>query len=178
MGQVSTWENIILYSFVPQALAGVLAFAVLWIAHARALKIAGHRVCASSAIMRALQRSFCLFVGSDCRVATIDGWTIVRYLRRAEAPASLPQAWRDPVFGNRTSVLPLRSSVLLAAAWPTPRARLRRDHRLLAGRARLDGSPAIAGNAEKAVRSPLTSRASGCAADSSRCCFACWSRWS
>ena len=40
MGQVSTWESIILYSFVPQTLAALLAFVVLWMAHARAMKVA------------------------------------------------------------------------------------------------------------------------------------------
>ena len=38
MGQVSTWESILVYSFVPQALAGLVAFVFLWVAHARGMK--------------------------------------------------------------------------------------------------------------------------------------------
>src|SRR4051794_5215593 len=40
LGQLQTWENIILYSVAPVAAATLLAFAVLWIVHARALKFA------------------------------------------------------------------------------------------------------------------------------------------
>src|SRR5687767_10086336 len=40
MGQVETWQSIILYSFAPVALATLLAFIVLWTVHARALKFA------------------------------------------------------------------------------------------------------------------------------------------
>ena len=41
MGQLPTWKSIILYSFVPQTLAALLAFVLLWLAHARAMKVAG-----------------------------------------------------------------------------------------------------------------------------------------
>ena len=41
LGQVSTWLNMMLYSWVPTAIATLLAFAALWMTHARALKFAG-----------------------------------------------------------------------------------------------------------------------------------------
>src|SRR5579872_7329091 len=41
LGQFNTWLNLLTYSLAPVAAATVLAFAVLWIAHARALKFAG-----------------------------------------------------------------------------------------------------------------------------------------
>src|SRR5437879_11503187 len=41
LGQVDTWLSLYLYGFGPLAAATVLAFAALWIAHARALKFAG-----------------------------------------------------------------------------------------------------------------------------------------
>src|SRR5512135_130204 len=41
LGQFHTWLNMLAYSAAPVAAATLLAFAVLWIAHARALKFAG-----------------------------------------------------------------------------------------------------------------------------------------
>src|SRR5947209_20480815 len=41
LGQLKTWENILVYGFAPIALATLGAFIVLWIVHARALKFAG-----------------------------------------------------------------------------------------------------------------------------------------
>src|SRR5580698_11038124 len=40
LGQLDTWLSMLTYSFAPLAAATVLAFATLWIAHARALKFA------------------------------------------------------------------------------------------------------------------------------------------
>ena len=44
LGQFSTWLSMLYYSIAPVALATLLAFAALWIAHARALKFAGTRL--------------------------------------------------------------------------------------------------------------------------------------
>jgi len=41
LGQVETWLSMYLYSVGPLAVATLVAFASLWLAHARALKFAG-----------------------------------------------------------------------------------------------------------------------------------------
>jgi len=41
LGQFHTWLSILYYSLAPLTAATLLAFAALWIAHARALKFAG-----------------------------------------------------------------------------------------------------------------------------------------
>ena len=41
LGQLNTWLSMLTYSIMPLAGATALAFAVLWVAHARALKFAG-----------------------------------------------------------------------------------------------------------------------------------------
>ena len=41
MGQVETWFQMLSYGFVPVVLAALVGFAVLWLAHARGLKLAG-----------------------------------------------------------------------------------------------------------------------------------------
>ena len=41
LGQFRTWLSMLYYSLAPVAAATLLAFAVLWLAHARALKFAG-----------------------------------------------------------------------------------------------------------------------------------------
>src|ERR1019366_3936818 len=56
LGQFETWLSMLTYSVAPVAAATLLAFVVLWIAHARALKFAGvtmreHRVYTSPSIL-------------------------------------------------------------------------------------------------------------------------------
>src|SRR3954454_13012381 len=99
MGQLSTWENIILYSFVPQLLAGLIAFVVLWIAHARALKVAGTGL-REQRIYSRLATLALLFIALLLGFATIDGWTIIRYYGAQRAGVSAAGAWHDPVFGH------------------------------------------------------------------------------
>ncbi|MCL5742306.1 MAG: UPF0182 family protein [Acidobacteria bacterium] len=95
MGQVSTWLSMLTYQLAPLAAGTLLAFTVLWVAHARALKFAGaglseHPIYSKLAILGALLLGF--LVAS----ASIDTWTVVRYA--GAAPAE-PNAWRDSVFG-------------------------------------------------------------------------------
>ena len=99
MGQLSTWENIILYSFVPQVVAGLVAFLVLWMAHARALKIADTGLRHQRHYSR-IATIVLLFVGLIVGLATIDGWTIIRYLGAQRAGIGASAGWKDPVFGN------------------------------------------------------------------------------
>jgi uncharacterized membrane protein (UPF0182 family) len=44
LGQVSTWLSMMAYSVAPVTAAALLAFAALWVAHARAVKFAGSRL--------------------------------------------------------------------------------------------------------------------------------------
>ncbi len=95
MQQVETWLQMLSYNVIPVAGAAVLAFAALWVAHARGMKSAGtglrqHPVYAQVS-------TAALFVAALLLAsATVDGWTIVRWAgSRGAAPG-----WVDPVFGN------------------------------------------------------------------------------
>src|SRR5262245_14955199 len=44
LGQFPTWLTMVFYSLAPKGAAAILAFVVLWVAHARALKFAGTRL--------------------------------------------------------------------------------------------------------------------------------------
>jgi uncharacterized protein len=98
MGQLPTWESIIIYSFVPQTLAALLAFVLLWLAHARAMKVAGTSLREQPTYARVA--SLALFVlACILGAVTIDGWTIIRFLGAQRAGVAAG-AWRDPVFGH------------------------------------------------------------------------------
>jgi uncharacterized protein len=98
MGQVPTWIEILIYSAAPVAAATLLAFAALWLAHARALKFAGTRLGAhrTYAVLSTLVLLFVSWVVSS---GVIDTWTVVRHFGGRHLP---PEAsgWRDPVFGQ------------------------------------------------------------------------------
>ena len=97
LGQVETWLNLYLYGVGPLAAATLIAFAVLWVAHARALKFAGtslgeHGTYAKLSALAALALGFFVSAGA------LDTWTVVRYLGSRNLPADAT-AWHDPVFG-------------------------------------------------------------------------------
>ena len=78
LGQLETWIGMLTYSVAPLAGATLLAFAVLWITHARALKFAGsslrdHSLYAKAAALGLLVLSY--FIAA----ASIDNWTVVRF---------------------------------------------------------------------------------------------------
>lgn len=94
MHQVPTWISMLLYGVAPVAACALVAFAVLWTAHARGLKYAGtglrqHRGYARLATLAALA------LGIVLAMAFIDNWTAVRFFG---ALGASPDAWRDPVF--------------------------------------------------------------------------------
>ncbi len=98
MGQVSTWIDLMVYQVAPAAAAALLAFAVLFAAHARALKFAGtnlgqHRYYAWASTAAVL------LIGILIAGATIDTWSVVRYFGGRHLPAEAT-AWRDSVFGE------------------------------------------------------------------------------
>ena len=98
MRQVETWLQMLSYNLIPAALAALVAFAALWVAHARGMKHAGtglrhHPVYAS------ISTVVLLLLGAFLAAATVDGWTIVRWAGSRGAPGG----WQDPVFGHPLS---------------------------------------------------------------------------
>ena len=78
MGQLRTWFSMLAYTVVPPAIATIIGFILLWVAHARALKFAGtglgkHRWYARISTLAIFVVA--LLIG----IATTDTWTVVRY---------------------------------------------------------------------------------------------------
>lgn len=98
LGQIPTWQGIIAYSFLPVAIAAVLAFIVLWVVHARALKFAGTSLRENPQYARLATAALAVLALIIARSA-LDSWTIVSFYgsQRAGLPAD---AWRDPIFNN------------------------------------------------------------------------------
>jgi len=101
LGQFRTWLSMLTYSIAPLAAATVAAFAVLWIAHARALKFAGTRLGEHPFYARVATLG-ALALGYLIAASSIDTWTVIRFAgsRGLAAPAG---AWRDAVFGRPLS---------------------------------------------------------------------------
>jgi uncharacterized protein len=98
MGQVDTWLDLLVYQLAPTAAAAVLAFAVLFIAHARALSFAGASL-RSNRLYAAASTLVLLIVAFLLASAVMDTWTVVRYFGARRLPAEAT-SWHDPVFGN------------------------------------------------------------------------------
>jgi uncharacterized membrane protein (UPF0182 family) len=97
--QEETWLNLWLYSTVPVLAAIVLLFAVFWIAYK-----AGMRRPAETPLFGFLNRKFVTWVVTVvlalaaifAGTATVDNWTVVRYLGGLRLPARAEYA--DPIF--------------------------------------------------------------------------------
>lgn len=98
MGQVDTWVNTWVYSYLPVALAALLAFAVLWVAHARGMKHAGTGLRAHPGYAR-LATLGLLVVSMVLALATMESWSVVRYFGGRMLPQA-PNDYHDPVFGK------------------------------------------------------------------------------
>src|ERR1041384_4494238 len=86
MGQTETWFDILWYSMAPVAAATLLAFVVLWTAHARGMKFAyaslrENPTYTKVATLALLAVSFFVAAGS------FDTWTAVRYIGGRGSPA-------------------------------------------------------------------------------------------
>ncbi len=98
VGQVATWVAMILYGTIPAVAVGLIAFLVLWTAHARGVKFAGARLRDYPLYSRL--STFALLVASGLFAAAIvDSWTVVRFFGGRDLAADAA-AWRDPVFGH------------------------------------------------------------------------------
>ncbi len=85
--QTETWTQMLLYTWAPSLLAGLVAFPILWVLLTRATR---RRL--------SLLRSVLVLAGSLLLGAMlVDNWTIVRYYGSMGLPAG---DWTDPVFGN------------------------------------------------------------------------------
>jgi hypothetical protein len=101
LGQFNTWLSMLYYSIAPVAAATLLAFAALWISHARALKFAGahlgeHRLYARISALALLALGWFIAAGA------IDNWTVVRFAGSRGLPAATT-AWHDAIFNQPLS---------------------------------------------------------------------------
>jgi uncharacterized membrane protein (UPF0182 family) len=101
LGQFRTWLSMLTYSVAPVAAATLVAFLVLWITHARALKFAGTRL-GEHPVYTRLATLATLALGYFIAAASIDTWTVIRFAgsRGLAAPAT---AWHDAVFAQPLS---------------------------------------------------------------------------
>lgn len=99
IGQVDTWLQMLSYGVVPVAGAALVAFVVLWLAHARALKLAGTGL-REHPLYAKLTTLALLALAALLASATVDSWTVVRWAGSRTLPAS---SWHDPVFGHPLS---------------------------------------------------------------------------
>ncbi len=96
LGQFRTWLSMLYYGVAPVAVATLLAFGVLFLAHARAVKFAGtalreHRVYFWVSTLGLL------LLGYLIAASAIDTWTVVRFAGSRGLPASTA-AWHDAIF--------------------------------------------------------------------------------
>jgi hypothetical protein len=98
LGQVSTWIAMLLYRIVPTLAVALLAFAVLWSAHARGVKFARVRVRDYPLYARLTTLGILVFSGLFA-AAIVDNWTVVRFFGGRQL-GSDAAPWRDPEFGH------------------------------------------------------------------------------
>jgi hypothetical protein len=98
MGQLRTWFSMLAYAVIPPAIATIIGFVLLWVAHARALKFAGtglgqHRWYARISTL------VIFIVALVIGIATTDTWTVVRYFGGLGVGGGAA-AWHDPVYNK------------------------------------------------------------------------------
>jgi uncharacterized membrane protein (UPF0182 family) len=101
LGQFRTWLSMLFYNVAPLTAATLVAFAVLFAAHARALKFAGtslrgHRLYTRISALALLLLAYLI------SAASIDAWTVVRFAGSRGLPAAAT-AWHDSVFDKPLS---------------------------------------------------------------------------
>jgi uncharacterized protein len=121
MGQLRTWFSLLTYSVAPVVAATLLAFGVLWLAHARALKFAGTGL-GEHPVYARVSAVALLLLGYLIAASSVDTWTVVRFAGSRGLPGAA-SAWHDAVFQKPLSFylfdlpfyLLLRSYVLALA---------------------------------------------------------------
>lgn len=100
MAQVETWVALLSYAVLPGILAFILAYAVIWVAHARGMKAAGARLRDHRGYALLSSLFMLLPAGLATLAVWADRWTLLRYI----GSLGLSEAgWRDPVFGRPLS---------------------------------------------------------------------------
>ncbi len=99
MRQFETLVSMILYGVIPSLAAAALAFVVLWLAHARAMKAAGFGLSRFPGYAK-LATLALLAISYVAGSAAVDNWTAVLYFGGKQVPAG---TWKDPVFGQGLS---------------------------------------------------------------------------
>src|SRR5579863_227375 len=98
MGQVSTWIRASAYIYATNVGEWLIAFVVLWIAHARGLKYSGTSLRANRAYSLLVTAALA-FVAMIIAAASMNGWVVARYAA-GSGVAGLGTTWSDPVFGH------------------------------------------------------------------------------
>jgi uncharacterized membrane protein (UPF0182 family) len=101
LGQTATWFSMLSYSLAPVAAATLLAFAILWMTHARALRFARTRL-GEHRLYARVSSLVLLFVAWLVAAGSIETWTVVRFAG-SRGLAADESAWRDAVFGRPLS---------------------------------------------------------------------------
>jgi uncharacterized membrane protein (UPF0182 family) len=98
MHQVPTWIDMLIYGLAPVVAATFLAFAILWVTHARGMKFANTRL--GEHRIYGLFVTIVLFViGIFIAASTIETWTVIRYFGGRNLPPEATQ-WHDSVFNH------------------------------------------------------------------------------
>src|SRR5580692_5591617 len=79
LGQFRTWLSMLYYSVTPVTIATVIAFAVLWLTHARALKFARTSLRDHTLYAR-ISALVLLLLSYMVAASAIDPWTVVRFV--------------------------------------------------------------------------------------------------
>jgi len=101
LGQLTTWISILLYRVTPVIVASLLTFAMLLVAHARALHFASVgklKPAGYSRIVGVVLLGVAVFVS----ISSVDTWTVVRYFGGLHLPAET-LTWEDAVFSKPLS---------------------------------------------------------------------------
>lgn len=96
MGQINTWVRGLTYVYATNVVEWFLAFAVMWMAHARGMKYAGTRLRVNPAYSRIVTLALAV-VALIVASASMSGWVVARYVA---GRGLTPTAWTDPVFGR------------------------------------------------------------------------------
>src|ERR1700689_3554320 len=96
LGQFRTWLSMLYYSVAPVTAATLLAFAVLWMTHARAVKFAASSLAAHN-LSPPLSALVLLLLSYVIAASAIDTWTVVRFTG-SRALSTTATGWHDSVF--------------------------------------------------------------------------------
>ena len=95
MGQVSTWQRMWLYRYVPDVVQWLILALVLWTAHARGIRYAGAGPRGGGRYSLAVNAAI-LVISLILTSASVDGWVVARFI----GGRGVESTWQDPVFGR------------------------------------------------------------------------------